>query len=248
MADKSKSCTGSSSSSGTNSSNNCSVQELASLTDQCRASGRIRRESQGQAAKGSGQSLVQVLTRNLSFRLENLDLISIPTEQERSSVIIQTPKTSTPSNSPERSFQPLRSCQELAPKVPSRSHSHSPACSEVSSINTEVFRDTEGIDNSFPTVLIPLPRALQAPGAPIHHPVIHITGTMEAAEAELHQKNRKVYFKMRNYQLADLCEGSFDEHKQKIDILEGLLEDFVLSVEESMKERWVLIEVTSGKL
>ena len=59
----------------------------------------------------------------------------------------------------------------------------------MSSINTEVFRDTEDIDNSFPTVLIPLPRALQAPGAPIHHPVIHITGTMEAAEAELHQKN-----------------------------------------------------------
>ena len=56
---------------------------------------------------------------------------------------------------------------------------------------------------------------------------------MEAAEAELHQKNRKVYFKMRNYQLADLCEGSFDEHKQKIDVLEGLLEDFVLSVEET---------------
>ena len=161
MADKSKSCTGSSSSSGANSSNNCSVQELASLTDQCRASGRIRRESQGQAAKGSGQSLVQVLTRNLSFRLEHLDLISIPTEQERSSVIIQTPKTSTPSNSPERSFQPPRSCQDLAPKVPSSSHSHSPACFEVSSINTEVFRDTEGIDNYVPIVLI-----LQCPSSP----------------------------------------------------------------------------------
>ena len=103
----------------------------------------------------------------------------------------------------------------------------------MSSINTEVFRDTEGIDSYVPTVLIPLPRALQAPGAPVHHPVIHITGTMEAAEAELHQKNRKVYFKMRNYQLADLCEGSFDKHEQKIDVLEGLLEDFVLSVEET---------------
>ena len=159
---------------------------------------------------------MQVLTRNISFRLENLDLISIPTEQERSSVIIQTPKTSTTSNSPARSFQPPRSCQDLAPKVPSSSHSHSPACFEVSSINTEVFRDTEGIDSSVPTVSIPLPRALQAPGAPFHHPVIHITGTMEAAEAELHQKNRKVYFKMRNYQLDDLCEGSFDKHENRL--------------------------------
>ena len=147
------------------------MQELASLTDQYRASGRIRRESRSQVSEGKGQALEKVLTKSLSFRLDNLNLI--PTEQERSSVIIQTPKTSTPSNSPERSFQPPRSCQELAPKVPSRSHSHSPACSEVSSINTEVFRDTEGIDNSVPIVSIPLPRALQAPGAPVHHPVIH---------------------------------------------------------------------------
>ena len=231
MADNSKSSAGSLSSTSTNSLGNCSVQELASLTDQYRASGRIRRESRSQVSEGRGQALKKVLTRNLSFRLDNLNLI--PTEQVRSSVIIQPPKTSTPSNSPEHSFQPPRNCQDLAPKVPSRSHSHSPACSEVSSIITDVFCDTEGVDNSVPIVSIPLSRALQTPGAPILYPVIHITGTMEAAEAKLQQKNRKVDFKMRNYQLDDLCEGSFDDHKQKIYVLEGLVEDFVLSVEET---------------
>ena len=115
MADKSKSSAGSLSSTSTNSLGNCSVQELASLTDQYRASGTIRRESRSQVSEGRGQALEKVLTRNLSFRLDNLNLI--PTEQERSSVIIQTPKTSTPSNSSERSFQPPRNCQDLAPKA-----------------------------------------------------------------------------------------------------------------------------------
>ena len=43
----------------------CSVSDLAQLTNQYRATGRIRRESRGQLGGGLGQSSLQVLTNYL---------------------------------------------------------------------------------------------------------------------------------------------------------------------------------------
>ena len=67
---------------------------------------------------------------------------------ERKSVIVYTPLrsplTSTPHNSPSKfPVQPARSCQSLGPIEAPRSRSHSPSCSEISSINGEVFVEAE---------------------------------------------------------------------------------------------------------
>ena len=223
-------------------SSTCSVQELVNLTDQCRATGRLRRESRSQSAEGSGQTSLRVLTHNLSSRLNNLDLI--PKEQERSSVIIQTPrripKASTPRNSPEAPLLSPRNCQSLDPIILPRSRSHFPTCSEVSSINGEVFSDVENqiTDQSKVTPKVPLSRAVQAIGTLDRAPVIYVTGTMEAAEKEVTEKSRKLCIKMRIYQLDDLDEGSFDEHLPKMNAMEELLDDLLLSIERICDEQW----------
>ena len=75
--------------SASSSSSSCSVSDLAHLTDQYRATGRIRRELHGQPEESFGQTSLQVLTHSLKKNLNKLELF--PPEQSRDSVITYTP-------------------------------------------------------------------------------------------------------------------------------------------------------------
>ena len=88
------------SSSCTEDKTSVSVSDLESLTNQCSAAGRLRRESLVQADGGIRQSTYQILTKSLNKKLSNLELLG---DNSRSLVIQLTPRTqttSTPSNYP----------------------------------------------------------------------------------------------------------------------------------------------------
>ena len=214
--------------SAANSFSRTSVSELASITDHYRATGRLRRETQSQAESGSRPSPFQVLNKTLSARLNNLDLF----DEARCSVIQYTPSrapaTSTPSNSPPPPLPP-RQCQSVGPPVHPRNRSHSPACSELSSISgSEVFDvETELSSQSA------LPLYLRAPGTPFPPPNIIVTDTtMEAAEKSVRSKMRKLTIKMKSYNVNQLSAGSLERHWQNIDEVRALYEDLIKSIEE----------------
>ena len=93
----------------------CSVSDLAQLTNQYRATGRIRRESRGQLGGGLGQSSVQVLTNSLKKKLNKLDLI--PPENSRDSVISYTPSRQPPTSTPSNIFDDIGTLSEKVSKV-----------------------------------------------------------------------------------------------------------------------------------
>ena len=96
-----KSLASSSSTSSTRSTSSC--KELATAVDLSSATGRLRRESHSQTGLSSDQVLLPVLARHTTSILN--DLVLIPTEQSRPSVIAHTPsrspRTSTPSTFPQ---------------------------------------------------------------------------------------------------------------------------------------------------
>ena len=140
--------------SASSSSSRCSVSDLTHLTNQYRATGRIRRELRGQPEGSSGQTSLKVLTDSLEKNLNNLELF--PSEHSIPVPVItytpsRRPPTSTPSNSPTDPPLPPRGCQSLGVR-PLPNQTHSSVCSELSTIDTvgpeEVFSDSEVHDDS----------------------------------------------------------------------------------------------------
>ena len=118
------------------------VLELASITDQYRATGRLRRESLSQVERGVGQASFQILNKSLNSRLNNLELFG---NNSRSSVIqcTRNPATSTPSSSPPLIGNP-RHCQSTGYLVNPPAENHTSECSEISSIEEDnVFEPVE---------------------------------------------------------------------------------------------------------
>ena len=196
----------------------CSVSDLAQLTNQYRATGRIRRESRGQLGGGLGQSSIQVLTNSLKKKLNKLDLI--PPENSRDSVISYTPSrqppTSTPSNSPPPPPLPPRSCQSLGPQSHTGGN-HNSACTEISAIelgSEEVFYENNLNQLSQP------PLYVRAPGTLI--PVKETKDTMEADENEVKLKIRKLTAKMGFYSSNQLTKGSLSSHERRMDEVRNL--------------------------
>ena len=220
------------------SSGGSSFRELLSASELSSACGRICRENRSQISQSGGQTSDVILTRQLSTKLDKLDLI--PREQDRVSVIARTPsrspQTSTPSNSPQPPPVPPRTCQSLGPIVPPRSRSHSPSCSDISSINGDPFSDGEnsGIERS--VIVRPPPKVKQTPSlgqeTPFRIPLIQTTRTMEASERDVKRKYNQIEFRMRTFVSESLTEGHLQTFDAKMDGFEALLEDFVLSVED----------------
>ena len=154
------------------SSSGSSFQELLTVSDLSSARGRISRESRSQRVQSEGQSPETLLTHQLSVKLDKLELI--PRDQERASVIARTPSrspiTSTPSTSPIAPPLPPKTCQSLGPIILPGSRSHSPTCSDLSSISKPQFlsQTASGV-------------------------LICITETMEAIERECWLKKNKLY-------------------------------------------------------
>ena len=119
------------------SSSSSSVSCLESIFSQCRAAGRIKREIQNSQFVGtnSGQDCLNILTRNISAKLSNLDLLEV--NSNRPSVITPNPtppgtprRASTPSAPPPFSHPPIpRHCISTS-QVDLLEHSHLSSCSE----------------------------------------------------------------------------------------------------------------------
>lgn len=151
----------------------------------------IRRDASS-SGQDIGENLDSVLSKDLSNRLDSIVLIP-RSRQRRASVITRTPArsiaTSTPSTSPNPPPLPPKRCQSLGPIIPPRPRSCSPSCSDLSSINGDVFSESETSDhqglNPIP-ISRPLdffqalsPRFNALPLVTIKIPVIKITPTME---------------------------------------------------------------------
>ena len=174
-----------------------SVEELLQVSGLCKAYKRVSREDRNQRKKGEpGLSFKNPLKRQLSVRLDKLDLIS---SDHRLSVIV-TPRrlasTSTPSNSPPPPIPP-RTCQPVqGPSIPLEHSPHSPGCSDLSSIEGNVFdQETD------PSLSVPL----QPPSL---HPQTLVSGIMLEEEKKLRVKQGMLYFKMRSFNHAHINEST----------------------------------------
>ena len=209
-----------------------SVSDLAALSDQCRATGRIRRESQHQAEGSIGQSTYQILNKTLVSKLSNLELLG---DTSRNSVIkfttSRTRITSTPSSSPPPQ-EPPRQCQSVSNDLISAFDVHNSTCSEISSIGAnDVFEPMNVNSSDLPTAVI--------------QPVT----SMDAAEKLIKSKVRKLDIKMRGYTLSQLSSGTLAWHKSYIDevrnvyedmleAIEVFLEDFIVDLSEEKVVHW----------
>ena len=178
--------------------------------------------------QGHGETLSDVLRRDLNRRFSSIDLVP---DQTRASVIARTqPRsviTSTPTNSPPPAIPP-RTCQSLGliQIVPPHPTSCSPTCSELSSINGEVFIES---DYSEVSRLHP---SLAAPGTTLNPQVTIVTKTMEAAKAEISKKNKKLMFKMNNFEPEDIDSETIDDYRDKLLGIETLHEDLVEAIDQ----------------
>ena len=111
------------------------IAELNETLNLARAFNTIRRDANNSGVKVQ-ENLNSVLRKDLSRRLNSLVLI---TSQDRESVIIRTPSRSLATSTPIDSANP--SPKPSASFIPQESRllSCSPDCSEISSINSEVF-------------------------------------------------------------------------------------------------------------
>ena len=153
-----------------------SVKELFEVSGLCQAYKRVSREDRNQREKGEqGLSYKTPLARQLSVRLDKLDLIS---RDHRLSVIVTPSRltsTSTPSNSPPPPLPP-RTCQPLlGPNLPPEHFPHSPSCSDLSSVHDNVFN--QETDPSLSVPFLP-------PSFP-YHPQSLVSGIMQEEEKNL---------------------------------------------------------------
>ena len=121
------------------SSRRSDVQILEESIKIASAAGSLRRE-RSQSSSQIGETFELVLDKILAEKLEKVDLISSQHQQERESVIVHTPSRNLPhkpSSSPHPPLVPPRLCQSLSQFVPPPACS--PSCSELSSINGDVF-------------------------------------------------------------------------------------------------------------
>ena len=220
-----------------------SFRELLSASNLSSAIGRIYRETQRLDSQNDGQvseevqssrEFIPLLTRQLSVKLNKLEII--PKTHERASVIAHTPsrnpQTSTPSNSPPPPPLPPRSCQSLGPILPPRPRSHSPSCSELSSIHGDPFSEDESYLDEISVIGRPTARNQTAQIPAFRIPKIIITKTMELFEKEIKIKHAQIKYRMRSFPPEELAEGHLATIDVKLESFEELVEQFVLKIEE----------------
>ena len=175
---------------------------------------RIRADANS-SGQECGEALDSALTKNLSRRLNSLvlveetDISSINRQaQARESVITRTPTrvatTSTPSSSPIPPPLPPKKCLNLVPPIPissiSRSCSLSGSCSDVSSIQGEVFTEGVVLDHPVP----PFETQLTPTGPAFQIPEVVLTITMEQAENAIQVRADDLLFLMSNFDVVDV--------------------------------------------
>ena len=184
----------------------------------CKAYKRVSREDRNQREKGElGLSYTNPLARQLSVRLDKLDLIS---RDHRLSVIVTPSRltsTSTPTSSPPPPIPP-RTCQPLlGPNLPPEHSPHSPGCSDLSSVHDNVFdQETD------PSLSVPfLPPSFR------YHAQSLVSGIMQEEEKNLRVKQELLYFKMQIFDPADIDESNLDKVSDKLKTFEDALDQFM---------------------
>ena len=206
-----------------------SFQEVLSASDLSSARGRISRETRSQSYQGEGQALENILTRQLSNQLDNLELI--PRDNERVSVIVpntpsRSPRTSTPSASPPPPALPPRVNQNLGPITLPRNCSQSPSsCSDISSIHGDVFLEPGNQESSR------ISPALASPVTPLQVSSIVVVGNMKAAEKEIRKKDMELHYTMRSFDPFMINEANLNRYDEKMQEFEVMAKDLALSLE-----------------
>ena len=194
------------------------------------AVGRVRRDRR-QTNSQIGETAEIVLTKLLTNKLEKIDFV--PLQQERVSVITPTrksPQTSTPSTSPRPPPLPPRTCHNLGPIILPNT-SCSPTCSELSSINGEVFLETDISESSQLPGISSLAQANSAYSLDILPPSFLVTTTMEQAKKEIGEKNRNLVILMRNFDTDDLTLATVHRCDVKLEEIEKIRNDLVMCME-----------------
>ena len=123
--------------------------------------------------------------------------------------------TSTPSSSPIPPPIPPKKCQNLVPPTPKiRSCSLSGSCSDVSSIQGEVFTDGE-VDNLVPPFepqLLPTDSAVSKP--------FRTTTEMEEAEIDILEKRDELHDLMADFDVVDVDRLTIHDYKEKLSRIE----------------------------
>ena len=194
-------------------SSSSSVQELQSIQDLCSATKRVSREDRARRAEGKlGHSFVTPLGKQLFDKLDKLDLLS--TEQHRVSVIARTPSrapaTSTPSCSPQAPPVPPRSCQSVGQAGEAI---HSEICSDISSINNEVF-EAESV------LKVPIPKSSSGSVNMGSNPVCHIVGPRTPEEEEVLVNEDALYSRMRQFSPAAVTPALIAAFDHKMEVFE----------------------------
>ena len=219
-----------------------SVRELLQVSGLCQAYKRVSREDRNQREKGEpGLSFKLPLARQLSVRLDKLDLIS---RDQRLSVIVTPSRktsTSTPSNSPQPPPLVPRTCQPLlGPTLPPEHPTHSPTCTDLSSIDGDVFY--QEVDASLNNLLYP-------PSFRYHAQTL-ISGIMQEQEKELVVKQKMLYLKMRSFDPVDIDDNMKIFNDAFYDFMEGT-ELLLLSHSDSLGtarvEQWKTAQSTTEK-
>ena len=210
-----------------------SAKELNEALEQASAYRRIRSDASS-SGQECGEALDSVLKKNLSRRLDSIVLVednssSVSRQyQARESVITRTPSrlatTSTPSSSPIPPPIPPKRCHNLAPPTPifsqSRSCSLTGSCSDVSSIQGDVFTDTEVEDQPVPPFEA---QKLPIDPAAVSMPQINLAIAMEEAENQIHDKTDQLMELMANFDVVDINAKTIHKYSEKLDKIEDLV-------------------------
>ena len=224
-----------------------SLSELEQVLQLQGAVGTIERDLlQPQEPQSAQRQLLgSVLHRHLSARLEETGLTP-ERILERPPLILRTPqrllRTSTPTSSPPPPPPPARHCQSTGPFLLPPHRPCSPTCSDLSSINGDVFSASEVSDLAFPA-------DFRAPGSALDAFDNH--NNMEAAVTEINRKSASLNRLMRNFTLLDVSKssiksGEFDTEFNKIkdlcietvECIEDLLTSFKDNLDSQQAEQW----------
>ena len=222
------------------SSSSSSVQELLNVQELSSANKRVAREDRDSRAKGDlGQSFVPLLARQLSNKLDKLDLVS--KEQGRASVIAHTPSrlptTSTPSNSILAPPVQPRSCETAGLES---GQVHSGSCTDISSINSEVFETQNIQEVQVPSVSIPkvpFPSVSITKPAMGSNPVLYIAGSVIPEEQNILLNERRLYFKMRDMDPSEVTRDTIHTLDSEMKEFTKDLSDLVISIEELLMSK-----------
>ena len=211
------------------------ISELNETLNITRAFSTIRREA-SKSGLDIQENLDSVLQKDLKRRLKSLVLIP---SQDRESVITRTPSrsvvTSTPIDSANNSPEPPLKClnPNLIPHQDSRYPSCSPNCSEISSLDSEVFQDSEPFNpllensNKPPSI---------APPNRYDHKLTATQGTitMEESEEEIHLRNQTLAYQIQAYNPEDIDETDVNDkiYLAKLEELDRLQKDVIGKVDK----------------